>query len=182
MGDAEIHLGAGDDGLAEGVGSRPALVGGGDSPADHPGPQDCIVVADDEQSLRNVVGRVLARSFPGLPVSLGENGVEGLAAIDEILGDLRKRLLVVISDQMMPEMRGEELYRVLRSRPGGKNVPFIMMSGWMPDDLLPEIESIKKGDPLFRFLDKPFTPQALKACIDELLALRREIEELSGSN
>jgi|GEM_PF-5527631 len=167
------------------LGVDPAATSGADSvlmdgslgnpgtPAEHVAPRDCVVVVDDESIVRRLMQRGLPKAAPDLTIlSTAENGAEGLVEIDKILSDLHSRLVCVVSDQMMPVMNGVELYEALRGRDGGKDVPFLMMSGWMPEDLQAKVEAIKKVDPLFRFIDKPFVLADVANTIQELIRIR----------
>ena len=140
-------------------------------------PQRRVVVADDEALMLRMHQRLLPRLLPpGYKVSTHENGALALAEVDLISADLQQSLGLILSDQMMPEMFGIDFYEAFRQR-GHRNVPFLLMSGWMEDGLRERVNQVMaEGDPLFRFLDKPFNNSDLKAVIAELLEIRRRIE------
>lgn len=118
-------------------------------PAADTAPLETILVVDDEESIRNLVARVLARH--GYGVLIAESGEEGLRTAVAYEGQLS----MVITDVMLPGMRGPEMAaRIRKQRPG---IHTLYISGYMDDpDLVSGILPAGEG-----FLQKPFTLQAL---------------------
>ncbi len=85
-----------------------------------------LVVEDDENS-RLMMRRALEGE--GWKVEDAENGRRALECID------RKKPGIILLDLMMPEMDGFEFLEQLRSRPGGKNIPVVVVTA---QDLTPE--------------------------------------------
>jgi len=70
---------------------------------------------------------------------------------------------LLIADVAMPGMNGPQLAQRLRAlRP---NLPVLFMTGLIQEDIVPGTLLSEAG-----FLEKPFTPQALAAKIQEVLA------------
>src|SRR5260370_37696263 len=89
------------------------------------GAHGTILIAEDEEPLRRVAKRVLERE--GYTVLVATNGRQALDLIRARPVDL------VISDLMMPQMTGLDLYHALR---GARiHVKFLFTSGPRPDDL-----------------------------------------------
>ncbi len=109
-----------------------------------------ILIVDDEQGIRQLVGRVLERR--GYRVITCPSATEALAVQDPI------DLLVV--DLILPEVNGRQLTDALRARQ--PLLPVVLMSGYLSDrDLMPGPPSI--------FLQKPMMPSAMIDAVDKLL-------------
>src|SRR5262249_41557164 len=81
-----------------------------------------ILVAEDNPVNQHVIVRLLAKL--GHAVTLAENGVQALAAID------REAFDIVLMDIQMPEMDGFEATRAIREREAatGHRVPIVAMT------------------------------------------------------
>jgi signal transduction histidine kinase/CheY-like chemotaxis protein/PAS domain-containing protein len=111
------------------------------------------LVIDDERGVRDLVRAVLERS--GMTVIEADSGEQGLALFAQIAATVR----VVLVDLTMPGLDGRETLRAIREqRP---DVPAVLMSGYSPADLL--------NSKSFLFLQKPFTPGALRTVIKRVL-------------
>jgi two-component system, cell cycle sensor histidine kinase and response regulator CckA len=117
-----------------------------------------ILVVDDEDSVREVARRMLARS--GYTVITASDGVEGLQRFAEHEG----KIDVVVLDVTMPRMSGTEVVAELRRR--GKTVPIVLASGFTPHALAPA----EPGEVTPVFVQKPFVTGELLAGIDAALA------------
>ncbi len=105
---------------------------------------ETILLVEDEEALRRSGKRVLERF--GYAVLLAGDGKEGL----EIFRTRREEVDLVISDMVMPELGGAELYRALRD--DGETVPFLMVSGY-PGNEATERRILDPGVPI---LSKPW--------------------------
>ena len=117
---------------------------------------DRILVVDDEESMRDVLRRIL--SAEGYSVSLAENGKRALAILE------KERFDFVLCDIRMPEMGGLELLREIMSRkiPGTA----IMMSAF--GTVQTAVEAMKLG--AYDYISKPFMS-------DEILLTLRKAQE-----
>ena len=117
-----------------------------------------ILVADDNPTNREVIGRILERS--GHAVTLVNDGEQALDAVERATPD------VVILDRNMPNMGGVEATKALRLMTRGRErLPVIMLSA----DVTPEAkrEAVEAGADAF--LSKPI----------ETLRLLEEIQSLA---
>ena len=105
-----------------------------------------ILVADDEQINRAILGAILENDFE---VLYAENGKEAL----EILEENREIISVVLLDLMMPVMSGMDLLRHLKEEPELQRIPVIVLTS----DQTAEIECLSLG--AIDFISKPY-PQA----------------------
>ena len=116
---------------------------------------ETILIADDEESVRNLVYAVLATS--GYTVIQAQNGKEALDLMESSPG----RIDLILTDVMMPVMNGYELGAAIEKRYPGKKILF--MSGYLDSHL----GDYDRSRP---FLTKPFTPEKLLNAINAALA------------
>jgi two-component system cell cycle sensor histidine kinase/response regulator CckA len=133
---------------------RVALPGTAVSPR---GLGETVVLAEDEDALRTLLGRVLAGS--GYNVVAGRNGAEALEAARGRSG----RVDLLLTDLVMPRMTGAELAdRLAREQPGLK---VLFMTGHTDDALVQD--RLVSGD--VELIQKPFTPDVLLGHVRRLL-------------
>ncbi|MET0494871.1 MAG: response regulator [Actinoplanes sp.] len=131
------------------------------SPETPAGAGQTILVVEDDDAVRDVVQRILAKG--GYHALLAATPKEAL----EISGTWAIHLDAMLTDVVMPEMSGPQLaVRVQQQRPG---IPVLLMSGYTAGSL-PGGHDITGGSPLIR---KPFTRESLLHRIHLLLAERR---------
>lgn len=117
-----------------------------------------ILLVEDEEALRMLARRVLV--LYGYTVLEAPNGARALDLARQHEG----KIDLVVSDLVMPQMNGHELYLQIRSiHPESR---FLFISGYS-DRASAGLNALPNGS---AFLQKPFTPKALlrKAC--EVLA------------
>lgn len=116
-----------------------------------------ILLVEDDESVRVLVRTMLLQH--GYRVLCAEDGDEAL----EIAHRPDHHLDLLIADMVMPGLNGPQLAQRLRAlRP---NLPVLFMTGLIQEDLVPGTLLSEAG-----FLEKPFTPQALAAKVQEVLA------------
>jgi CheY-like chemotaxis protein len=111
-----------------------------------------VLIADDEQPVRTLVSRTLLSS--GHQVLTASNGVEAIA----LFRSSPDLIDIVVTDLNMPVMDGHEVVRLIRAT--RSNAKIICTSGFTH-------EACPAG---VNFLQKPFTPTELRACVDKVLA------------
>lgn len=117
-----------------------------------------ILVADDEESMRTLVNRVLMDG--GYDVCLARDGVAALELYEEVRPDL------VILDVMMPKKNGFEVCAALRGR--GETVPIIILTA--KGDIVDKSVGFTAGAD--DYLVKPFLPKELLLRVEALLRRR----------
>jgi CheY-like chemotaxis protein len=117
-----------------------------------------ILVADDQQLIRLIVRSMLG---PNVKYQVREavNGAEALALAREHHPDL------VLLDVEMPEMTGPEVCAALKAGPETRDIPVLMMSAMEAADV--HGYGLMAGSD--GFFKKPFTPEALRTRMKELL-------------
>ncbi|MGD8563744.1 MAG: response regulator [Desulfarculaceae bacterium] len=122
-----------------------------------------VLVADDEESIRDGVQQVLSRQ--GYEVVTAENGRQALALLE------REEFQVLLLDLRMPDLEGMEVLR--RVKESGWDVDVIIITGH--GTIETAVSAIKMG--ALDFITKPFAPWLLKQVVGRALGHRRLKEE-----
>jgi CheY-like chemotaxis protein len=118
---------------------------------------ETILVAEDEEQLRNVVRRTLERQ--GFSVLVARSGSEAIELCEEHAGTIA----LLLTDLVMPGMSGRELAdRLVPLRP---SIKILYMSGYTENT----IANHDLRDARMAFLAKPFTPESLLHKVREIL-------------
>jgi two-component system cell cycle sensor histidine kinase/response regulator CckA len=114
-----------------------------------------VVLVEDEDALRRLAERVLARA--GHAVLPADSAEAALALLEAAA-----RPAILVSDVAMPGMDGVALARGLRSR--WPDLPVLLLSGYAEAALGADLAG--EG---FHFLAKPYAPAELLAALDAAL-------------
>ena len=114
-----------------------------------------VLVADDDADTAAWVRRVLVNG--GYEVTIVRDGLAAIVRTIEILPD------AVILDVNMPKMGASEVLPQLRSNPGTRDIPVIVMTGTVPDSR-PYFMELGASE----FLTKPFPAELLVQRVVEL--------------
>ena len=117
-----------------------------------------ILVIDDDQSLRDVVGFILQEA--GHEVRCAESGEEGIALFDEDRPDL------VLTDMKMPGLDGFDVLRHVMAEANDATVPVIVLTAY--GTVEQAVEAMKAG--AFTYILKPFNRDELRLTTDQALA------------
>jgi two-component system chemotaxis response regulator CheY len=118
-----------------------------------------ILIVDDSGVMRSMIAKTIRLS--GL--ELGEihqagNGREGLDVLNQNWIDL------VIADINMPVMNGEEMIDRILENPDLRDIPIVVVS---TEGSKTRVERLQKKG--IRFIHKPFTPEAIRDTVINLL-------------
>jgi len=116
-----------------------------------------VLVVDDEQELRRLIGLLLEKS--GFDVLRAASAFEALDLLRESTPDL------IILDVMMPDVDGIELCRQIRSRQQTARTPVLMLSARSEPKIVQSAFEAGASD----YLSKPITPLALKKAVQDHL-------------
>ncbi len=119
-----------------------------------------ILVADDEEDLRELVAYRLTRS--GYEVIAAEDGLQALSLAREQPPDL------MVLDVMMPRLDGYELTRRLRAEEALRAVPVILLTARSQESDVSRGFEVGADD----YLKKPFSPDELVARVRAVLGRR----------
>ena len=110
---------------------------------------EAILLAEDEESLAELIERILVRH--GYQVCTATSAAEALRQAS----DLQQPIDLLLTDAIMPQMLGNEMAGQVRAlRPG---VPVLYMSGYA----LPVLATQGALDPYVNLLEKPFSGTTL---------------------
>jgi CheY-like chemotaxis protein len=108
-----------------------------------------VLVADDEEMVRNVAARVLTKC--GFRVIVARDGAEAVS----VYAEHAPQITLVLLDMTMPGLSGDAVFRELqRIRP---DVRVILTSGYSEQD----VSSSFVGAEPAGFLQKPWVPEEL---------------------
>ena len=117
-----------------------------------------IVCVDDEKIILDSLNTQLTRNLgSGFHYEFAESAEEALNIIDEIGHEEDEVLYVVISDWLMPGMKGDELLSTVRKKV--KNVITILLTGHVDNQVVRAIES--RNDGKIKCVYKPWNEQDL---------------------
>ncbi len=134
-----------------------------------------ILIADDSIAVRKVAERLLTEA--GMGVTLAANGSEAMALLSKDRPDL------IVSDVIMPDKSGYEVCSFVRAQTNLADLPVLLISGIVNDEVSRQAESCKADG----VLKKPFQGTSLKDRVLDLLtkrqakpALTQEPEPIKG--
>jgi response regulator RpfG family c-di-GMP phosphodiesterase len=122
-----------------------------------------ILCIDDENIVLNSLKEQLKKAINGCDIEIAESGAEALEFIDELLED-NGELSIVISDYIMPGMKGDEVLSQIH-----KNIPKaikILLTGQATTDGI--TNSVNNAN-LYRYIAKPWEESDLFLTINEAL-------------
>ena len=132
-----------------------------------------ILIVEDNDELREYLRGTLLEQYN---IQVCPNGKEALTIVKEYRPNL------IISDIMMPEMRGDELCHILKNDIETSHIPIILLTALNTDKNI--IEGLQSGAD--EYIVKPFNIGILRATIANLLTnralLRRKYADLDLSN
>jgi PAS domain S-box-containing protein len=128
-----------------------------------------ILVIDDDPGMRKMLGAALRReSF------VVDEAADGLSALERFRAQLPD---LIVLDVQMPGMDGFTTCRALRSMPGGRTLPIMVMTGSDEPDAVARAYEAGATD----FISKPFHPRLLQDRVRFLLRAVGAFERLRRS-
>jgi len=125
----------------------------------------CVVVADDNESLRYLTVHVLEdhADAPRFDVEEAEDGAAALVAVERRLAQGARVLLV--SDNRMPNMTGLDLVRALRARHAADAVRVTVLTSAEPPDATAE----EMGALAVSLVERPADLNALRGILGRVV-------------
>jgi serine/threonine-protein kinase len=120
-----------------------------------------LLFVDDNPKVINLVSMMFRGAYE---VHTASSGAAALEIIDAHPVD------VIVSDERMPVMRGAELLAEVRRR--SPSTIRLLVTGY--SELAGLVGSLKAGD-VFRFVNRPWTPEELKRAVVEAVAASRAV-------
>jgi PAS domain S-box-containing protein len=128
-----------------------------------------ILCVDDERSVLQTLRTQLFRCFPDCRIEIAESAAEALELVDEICAD-GIEVSLIIADQIMPGMKGDELLIKLHGR-----YPQMMKVLLTGQARVEDVGNVVNQASLYRFITKPWNETDL--CLTVTEALRRYQQE-----
>lgn len=121
-----------------------------------------IVCVDDEKIVLDSLNSQLTRNFGNnFNYEFAESAEEALDIIEELRSEDDEMIYVVISDWLMPGMKGDELLEEVRKKVD--NVKTILLTGHIDNAIVRDIEKADKG---IKCIYKPWNEKDLIALIN----------------
>lgn len=128
-----------------------------------------ILIAEDNNELRAFLKTVLSVKYEVLEA---ENGREALEIAKNSIPDM------ILTDVMMPEMSGLELAKAIKEDINISHIPLVLLTA--KTDMENKLEALQYG--VDDYITKPFSSAYLEARIENLLKLRKQLQELYRSS
>lgn len=116
-----------------------------------------ILVLDDKESIAKIITFILSAEYD---IVWLENPIKGIAWLQA--GNVPD---LIISDIRMPEMRGDEFLRYVKTNDMFKTIPIIMLSS--EDSTSERIRLLSEGAD--DYIVKPFNPMELKVRLKKII-------------
>ncbi|NDW11617.1 response regulator [Bacteroides sp. 214] len=123
-----------------------------------------LLIVEDNDELRNYLRQILQVEHL---IQVCENGKEAMLIVKEYMPDL------IISDIMMPEMRGDELCSILKHDIDTSHIPIILLTAL--SDERNKLKGIQTGADAY--IGKPFNVDILKATVNNMLHNRAILQK-----
>jgi signal transduction histidine kinase len=121
-----------------------------------------ILFVDDEQPVLNGIKRIFHTQRSDWELFFANSGDEALKMVDQHKFDL------VVSDGKMPGMSGIELLQKLQEREDTKDIPTIMLTGYVDEEM--RKDALRSG--IIEFVNKPVIPDEFVLRIENVLKLK----------
>ena len=129
-----------------------------------------IICVDDETAILDSLKDQLKRQYPGCTVEMAESGEEALELLAELHHE-NSPVALVISDQIMPGMKGDQLLTQIHQK--YPNVLKILLTGQASPEAV--VNAVNQAN-LYRYIAKPWEEADLSLTVSE--ALRRYQQDI----
>jgi DNA-binding NtrC family response regulator len=131
-----------------------------------------ILCIDDEKAILNSLKAQLKTALgTTFRFELAESANEALELIDELVNE-GEVIVIIISDWLMPGMKGDEFLTILHGKFPG--IIKILLTGQANKDA---IENLYANAKLYRCLTKPWSERDLINCIQSAIECRNSAEQ-----
>jgi PAS domain S-box-containing protein len=131
-----------------------------------------ILCVDDERNVLLTLRTQLMRHFPDYAIEIAESGDEALALVDQLRAE-GIEVPLVIADQIMPGMHGDELLIELHAR--YPEILKVMLTGQARAE---DVGNVVNRGSLYRFIAKPWDETDLNLTVSEALRCYRQEQRL----
>ena len=117
-----------------------------------------ILMVEDDEAIRKMLGIFINRKFPDMPIHFAENGKRGIELFEAYAP------AIVITDLVMPEMDGAEMASTIKTMKS--DVKLIVVTGYGSMKAIEIFRSIGTN----AFLTKPLEIKALISALEQCIA------------
>ena len=122
-----------------------------------------VLVVEDNADLQSFIRNSLSVIYT---VYVANNGAEALEKVRFLNPD------IIVSDVMMPEMRGDEMCRALKADVKTSHIPVVLLTALADNDsVIDGLSTLADA-----YMTKPFDVEVLKAQIESILANRKVMQ------
>jgi len=118
-----------------------------------------ILIVDDMILIRQIIKGIIKKAFPHIEIEESSNGEDAKEKMTDNHYDL------ILCDWMMPDMKGDELLKWMKSHPSLKSTPFIMVTAKNERENI--MEALQMG--VTDYIIKPITANILNQKIRKVL-------------
>jgi len=129
-----------------------------------------VLVVEDNVELLEFLTLNLGRLYN---IVTANNGKEALGRLDET-----RIIDVIVTDILMPVMDGIDFCKAVRSEPMYCHIPIILLTA--QTDIRSKTQGLEDGADVF--IEKPFSPEFLKAQIASIIKNRNQLKEVFASS
>lgn len=129
-----------------------------------------VLVVEDNVELLEFLTLNLGRLYN---IVTANNGKEALERLDET-----RIIDVIVTDILMPVMDGIDFCKAVRSEPMYCHIPIILLTA--QTDIRSKTQGLEDGADVF--IEKPFSPEFLKAQIASIIKNRNQLKEVFASS
>jgi signal transduction histidine kinase/DNA-binding response OmpR family regulator len=132
-----------------------------------------ILIVDDEPDIVKIIKIILELEPGQYEVETSGDGKDALKKITVFRPDL------ILLDEMLPFLKGNEVARIIKSDPELKKIPIIMVTArHLQKDKIDSLINAMVDD----YIIKPFEPEELRARIKAMLRIKTLTDELETAN
>lgn len=106
-----------------------------------------VLLVDDEQSIIEIFSGVLVKGNHVVVTAM--NGKDALAKVETEKPD------VILLDQILPDMNGNDVLKSLKAQDATKNIPVAMLSNYSDDKMMQEAISSGATDYILKYQIEP---------------------------
>ncbi|MCX5935740.1 MAG: PAS domain S-box protein, partial [Pseudanabaena sp. LacPavin_0818_WC45_MAG_42_6] len=132
-----------------------------------------ILCVDDEINILITLRSQLMRYFPDYAIEIAESGEEALTLVEELLSN-GIEIPLVIADQIMPNMQGDQVLIELHAR--HPEILKVMLTGQASAESIANV--VNQGN-LYRFVSKPWSEVDLKLTVTEALRCYKQEKKIA---
>jgi response regulator RpfG family c-di-GMP phosphodiesterase len=134
-----------------------------------------ILCVDDEINILITLRSQLMRYFPDYAIEIAESGEEALTLVEELLSN-GIEVPLVIADQIMPNIQGDQVLIELHAR--HPEILKVMLTGQASAESIANV--VNQGN-LYRFVSKPWSEVDLKLTVTEALRCYKQEKKSPNS-